>query len=414
MESKKKVIVFGLGQIYKSFINVVDESKVDIIALSDNNADLQGTYINGKKVIQPDQIAKLDFDYVIIACSYYDNIKNQLTEYKIREEYILNFYEIYVKMKQNDNRLLQLLKGWIVLIKNEDNFGERLLAIQEKNLFLNARNFINAVCNKRIDSLAEVEFQVYSQFGEDGIIQWLIHNVKIDEKTFIEFGVEDYTEANTRFLLMNDNWTGFVIDGSEENINCLKNWKYIWKYDLLAKTAFITKDNINQLIIDAGFAGDIGILSIDLDGNDYWILNAIDCVQPRILICEYNSVYGDKEAVSVPYDEAFVRTEKHFSNLYWGASLGAFCYWAEKNGYYYVGSNSAGNNAFFVRKDCISADIIPVNVHVFTPSKYRESRGQDGKLTYLRGDERLKCIRETELVDLKTNRIDTITNIYHL
>lgn len=79
-----------------------------------------------------------------------------------------------------------------------------------RNLFLSAKIFINAVCDKKIDSLEEVEFQVYSQFGEDGIIQWLIHNVAIEDKTFVEFGVEDYTEANTRFLLMNNNWSGFV------------------------------------------------------------------------------------------------------------------------------------------------------------------------------------------------------------
>ncbi len=284
----------------------------------------------------------------------------------------------------------------------------------DKNLFLNAKIFINAVCNKKIDSLEEVEFQVYSQFGEDGIIQWLIHNVDINEKTFVEFGVEDYTEANTRFLLMNNNWTGLVIDGSMENINRLKKWKYMWKYDLLAVAGFITKDNINRMITAAGFHDDIGILSIDLDGNDYWILNAIDCVRPRILICEYNNIFGNEELVSVPYDAAFDRTQKHYSNLYWGASLGSYRAWADKNGYYYMGSNSAGNNAFFVRKDCIEKDKVPGNADLFVQSKYRESRDIDGNLTYLRGRERLECIKEMEVVNLRTSQIDTIANIYHL
>lgn len=291
---------------------------------------------------------------------------------------------------------------------------ESIHELLEKNLFLNAQILINEKQNKRIDSLTEVEFKVFSQFGEDGIIQWLIHNIEITEKTFVEFGVEDYAESNTRFLLMNNNWTGFVMDSSEENIHHLKNWKNLWKYDLRATKAFITKENINQLISDAGFRGDIGLLSIDLDGIDYWILNAIDCVQPRILICEYNNIFGNEKVVSVPYDETFFRTKKHYSNLYWGASLGAFCNWAEKNEYYYMGSSSAGNNAFFVRKDCISTDKIPNNAKIFIPSKYRESRNQAGELTYLRGDERLKCIREMNLVDLKTNQIDTIANIYHI
>lgn len=267
---------------------------------------------------------------------------------------------------------------------------------------------------RKIASLEEVEFQVFSQFGEDGIIQWLLHHVPIEEKTFIEFGVEDYSEANTRFLLMNNNWTGLVMDGSEENISRLNAWKHLWKYDLLTKAVFITKENINSTIVESGVGeGDIGILSIDLDGNDYWILNAIDCVQPRIVICEYNNLFG-LEPVSVPYDETFVRTEKHYSNLYWGASLGAFLKWAEQNGYYYMGSNSAGNNAFFVRKDCISAEMVPANAHIFVESRYRESRGKGGELTYLRGGERLACIKDMELVNVETGRMDTIADIYHL
>ena len=412
---KMRVIVFGLGQVYRTFEKLIDNEKVNIIALSDNNPVLQGTILDGKSVIKPDDIINLDYDYIIITSGYYESITNQLKEIGIKAECILNFFEIYKRMNENDSKLISLLKGVIPIEIEYKTYmwGEESL-FQEKNLFLSAKSFINEVCTKKIKSLEEVEFQVYSQFGEDGIIQWLIHNVEIDEKTFIEFGVEDYTESNTRFLLMNNNWTGFVMDGSEENINSLLNWQYFWKYDLLAKAVFITKDNINQLISDAGFSGDIGILSIDLDGNDYWVLNAIDCVQPRILICEYNSIYGSEEAVCVPYDETFYRTEKHYSNLYWGASIKAYCDWAEKNGYYYMGSNSAGNNAFFVRKDCISADKVPTNANMFNSSKYRESRDKEGNLTFLRGRERLECIKEMELLNLRTNCIDTIANIYKL
>ncbi len=286
--------------------------------------------------------------------------------------------------------------------------------IQEKELFLSAKIFINAMRDRKIQSLEEAEFQVFSQFGEDGIIQWLIHNVAIESKTFVEFGVEDYTESNTRFLLMNNNWSGLVMDGSEANMNRLKNWEYFWKYDLTAIPAFITKDNINQLITDAGLKGDIGILSIDLDGNDWWILNAIECVSPRILICEYNNIFGDRKKVTVPYDAKFFRTEKHYSNLYWGCSIAAFCGWAEENGYYYMGSNSAGNNAFFVRKDCIGSDKIPERADIFVESKYRESRDEKGNLTYLRGADRLKCIKAMEVFDIETGRTDTIENIYHI
>src|ERR1039457_532958 len=176
---------------------------------------------------------------------------------------------------------------------------------------------------KRSTNLKHYEFKVFSQWGEDGIIQRLVNVIEIKEKTFIEFGVEDFSESNCRFLLMKDNWSGFVIDGSASNISRLKQSDLYWKYDLAAVGAFITKDNINDLLAKSGFGRELGILSIDLDGNDYYVLEAIEFFSPRILICEYNAVFGPSRRISVPYDAGFVRRDKHLSCLYYGASLGA-------------------------------------------------------------------------------------------
>src|SRR3954471_19467097 len=68
----------------------------------------------------------------------------------------------------------------------------------------------------RVSTLKDVELRVFSQFGDDGIIQYLVHQLPIENDTFVEIGVEDYTEANTRFLLMRDNWRGLVVDSAEE------------------------------------------------------------------------------------------------------------------------------------------------------------------------------------------------------
>lgn len=381
---KKKIVVFGLGKIYRVFLRLYDSTKAEIVALCDNN---EKALVNTKteKTVRPEEIAGLEFDYVVVTSSYYNEISSQLCGYGIDKKRILDFNSIYESIYvPGELRFAELLKDDIFQMGKFDNALEKIKNVEEKNLFISAKLFINSIKNKSLASLEEAEFQVYSQFGEDGIIQWLIHNVEIENKTFIEFGVEDYSESNTRFLLMNNNWTGFVMDGSEENIKRLKNWKYFWKYDLSAKAAFITKENINELITEAGYNGDIGILSIDLDGNDYWILNSITCVTPRILICEYNNIYGADKKVSIPYDEQFVRTKAHYSNLYWGGGIAAFRDWAEKKGYYYMGSNSAGNNAFFVRKDCIEIGKIPQNADVFVESKYRESRNEKGELTYKR------------------------------
>lgn len=408
---KKRIICFGLGKIYQAFLSLYDDSRAEITALSDNDP----AKWTQPGVMEPSQIKETEFDFIVITSAYFVEIKEQLRGYGIEESRILNFYDIYKNlMIKSDYEILDLLKDNVpVSYKYEKEIGE-IKDIQEKSLFLNARIYANAVQDKRLRSLEEAEFQVYSQFGEDGIIQWLIHNVAIDNKTFIEFGVEDYTEANTRFLLMNNNWSGLVMDGSEANMKRLNSWDYLWKYDLTAVAAFITKDNINQIILDAGFQGDIGILSIDLDGNDWWILNAIECVSPRILICEYNNIFGDEKKVTVPYDAEFVRTKKHYSNLYWGCSIAAFRGWAKENGYYYMGSNSAGNNAFFVRKDCIEPEKVPADADVFVESRYRESRDEKGNLTYLKGIERLKYIRPMEVFEIETGCIDTIANIYHV
>lgn len=121
------------------------------------------------------------------------------------------------------------------------------------------------------ENIQHAEFKVSSQFGEDGIIQYLVHHLGIETKTFIEFEVENYTESNTRFLLMNNNWKGLVIDGSKENIDYIKNDSIYWKYDLTATCAFVDKENINNIFLENNFSGEIVLLSIDIDGNDYWI-----------------------------------------------------------------------------------------------------------------------------------------------
>src|SRR6266571_7871498 len=101
-------------------------------------------------------------------------------------------------------------------------------------------------------NIDEAEFRVFSQWGEDGIIQYLVNHIQLERKLFIEFGVENYTESNTRFLLINNNWSGLVIDGCDENINYIKNDAIYWSNNLKAEHSFITNDNINDLIVRNG------------------------------------------------------------------------------------------------------------------------------------------------------------------
>ncbi len=250
----------------------------------------------------------------------------------------------------------------------------------------------------------EYGFKVFSQGNEDGLIQYLINHVEIKNKTFVEFGVEDYSECNTKFLLLHNDWTGLVMDGSQEAMDKLKYRKLYWQHTIKSKGAFITKDNINQLISESGFSGDIGVLSTDIDGVDYWVLDAINCVNPRILICEFNPIFGSKEKVTVPYKPDFYRTDAHFSNLYWGASLAAFSELAKKKGYKLVCVSSLGNNAFFVRED-VKNSLPEVKVEeAFKQVKYRESRDENGNLTFLSLEQGRKLIGHMDVIDIETGK----------
>jgi hypothetical protein len=229
---------------------------------------------------------------------------------------------------------------------------ERRLFEDRKSIKMNAGQLQAQFNNirKDIKRLSELEFQVFSQFGDDGIIQWLVHHIPVPNKTFIEFGVENYREANTRFLLLNNQWSGLVIDGSEKQVQEIKGDQVNVFYDLLAVASFITVDNINELISRSKFKPEVGLLSVDIDGNDYWVWKAIDSINPIIVICEYNALFGFEHPYTIEYQHDFVRGKKMPFNFY-GTSLRSAAQIAEERGYSFIGCNSAGNNAYFIRND---------------------------------------------------------------
>ncbi|MDR2576080.1 MAG: hypothetical protein LBC52_06520 [Treponema sp.] len=256
----------------------------------------------------------------------------------------------------------------------------------------------------------DYEFKIFSQWGDDGLIQYLIKHIKIENEIFIKFGVEDYSESNTRFLMMNNNWKGFVMDGSEQNMAKLKTKSWYWKYSLKNKAVFITKENINGLLAETGYKN-IGLLHIDIDGNDAHILAELDLkeLNPSIIIMEYNAIFGKEREISIPYDKDFHRTDKHYSNLYWGASLYALTYIAKNKGYSLIGCNLAGNNVYYVRKDLLNKTIREKTIdEAFIVSKFRESRNKDFTLSYLDGYERFEMIKGLDVINVKTNEMEKL------
>jgi hypothetical protein len=267
----------------------------------------------------------------------------------------------------------------------------------------------------RIGSLNDIEFKVFSQFGEDGIIDWIVEKAQIPSHlhTFVEFGVESYSESNTRFLLQNRNWSGCVLDGDPSNIELLRkrDAKLFWHHNLVALSAFISRENINDLLTSAGICGEIGLLSIDIDGNDYWVWEAITAVRPIICACEYNAVFGDVWPLAIPYKEDFVRNRREYHNLYFGASIIALQCLAKSKGYQFLGTTSEGVNAFFIREDYAHHFDGLIATPVSHPSSIRESKDQSGKLSYATGIDKLRLIQDLPVINTQNGKEQALTEL---
>jgi hypothetical protein len=261
--------------------------------------------------------------------------------------------------------------------------------------------------------LSATEFKVFSQFNEDGIVQHLCRHVPIVDRACIEFGVEDYRESNTRFLVTHDNWRALILDGGDAHVSWIRSDSMGWRHAIEPRSVMLTRENINDVFTEAGFVGDIGLLSIDVDGVDYWLLDAINVVSPRILIVEYNSTFGPEASISVPYDPAFRLDSAHSSRMYFGASLTAIVDLAVSRGYRFVGCESHGCNAFFVRDDVAGDLPVRTAAEAWVPSRFMSSRDEEGNLTFVSDHrERLRLIRDCVVVRVPGTETATIGEVF--
>jgi hypothetical protein len=307
-------------------------------------------------------------------------------------------------MKMNISKIIEKLKQVFIQLAT---LSERIESLQQAVGRVEMRQLAMLDSN----DIHNNEFKAFSQNGEDGIIQFLLSKVPIERKIFVEFGIGSYRECNSKFLLKNNNWSGLVIDGSAEYIQQLRQDPLYWQHNLQSECAFITKDNINQIISGNNITGDIGILSVDIDGNDYWIWEAINCIQPRIVICEYNSLFGKENNVTAIYNPNFVAENAHFSGLYWGASIGAFHYLADKKGYSLVGSNTRGNNIFFVRNDVVGEIQTYTPAQAYVKAQFRISRDLHGNLSFLNMETGLEVMRDMPLHEVDTGKTIRVSDL---
>jgi len=192
--------------------------------------------------------------------------------------------------------------------------------------------------------------KVYSQSDEDGIIQEIFNRIGTTTKTFVEFGIGNGLENNTLALLFQD-WKGLWIDASTRSVEAIKAHfsEIIDSEQLAIVQSFITIDNINALISDHIKTDEIDLLSVDIDGNDYHILDAIVCTSPRVVVIEYNGKFIPPILYCMDYDETYTWGKDDC----FGASLKFFEMALAEKGYCLVGCNVSGVNAFFVRADLV-------------------------------------------------------------
>ena len=205
-------------------------------------------------------------------------------------------------------------------------------------------------------------YRLKSQNEEDGITLALFEQVGTINRQFIEIG-SGLSGGNSALLASELGWTGLMLDGDTERmVQVGRRFP-----NVRAVAAWVTRENINDLIADAGLGGEIDFVSIDLDGNDYWVWRALDVCSPRIVILEFNAAFGPDRALTVQYDPAFDRAAfKDVTAHFYGASLTAFEQLGREKGYRLVVGEPRGANIYLLRND-VAPEISASPVHAVYP-----------------------------------------------
>lgn len=248
------------------------------------------------------------------------------------------------------------LAGFKAVLTGDYLALRRRLADNERNSRLLALYVLRQQAEERLvdgrepfPSLNQYELSVCSQNGEDGILHFLFAICGTTNRRFVEFGIGDGRQCNTANLSLNFDWSGLLLEIDGQKAAAAQS--YYQATHVTVAQAKVTSENINQLLLDHNLTGEIDLLSIDIDGNDYWVWQAIMVIQPRVVVIEYNPSFGPTESVTVPYDPDFNRFAYHSSGFYHGASLAALVKLGHEKGYLLAGCDSSGTNAFFVRQD---------------------------------------------------------------
>jgi hypothetical protein len=203
---------------------------------------------------------------------------------------------------------------------------------------------------------SDIGMNLYSETDEDGILLYIFSVIGMKTRVLVDIGAAGIHGSNTANLLTNHGYTGLLLDGNEEGIAVMREFYSTYngtKYQPpTCEAAIITRDNVNEVITSHGISGDVDLLCIDIDGNDYWIWDAMTAITPSVVLIEYQDILGPDRSWVIPYKPDFDFTAYDVNRdhrNYVGASLRAMTRLAERKGYRLVGTNRGGWNAFFVR-----------------------------------------------------------------
>lgn len=232
--------------------------------------------------------------------------------------------------------------------------------LQQKQMVL---HYLECKEKGMLPSIKETGFKVFSQFEEDGYLLYIFSLIGSGSKTFVEIGANDGINSNCSNLCIHFGWSGVFFEGNQKLIDRGKRFysKYPTPYHPkpLYKQAIVTRENINDLLKSCNLEGDIELLSIDIDGNDYWVWDAITQVSPKVVIIETHVEFGMNPIV-VPYDPNYMYPGKH--PVYHGASPMAMQKLATQKGYRLVAACELGINHIYVRNDIGNDLLQPITV----------------------------------------------------
>jgi hypothetical protein len=252
-------------------------------------------------------------------------------------------------------RIKDFLKYHFYILKVGNKFSPAV-QIAQRQLFHYYRDLVQ---QGRVPALKDTGYSVFTQFEEDGMLVFLFAVLGTTNKTFIEIGSDDGVNSNAANLILNFGWNGLFIDGNERSVRRGRHFygKYPthWAWPPKFVCTKVTRENINSVIEAAGFSGEVDLLCIDIDGNDYWIWEALEVVRPRVVMIETHVEFGYHNIV-VPYDPDYFYPGKHKD--YHGASPVAMNRLAGKKGYRLVGANAYGFNTIYVRND-LAKELLP-------------------------------------------------------